>query len=415
MIAANAKQRPAAGHTPGSEFDMIAFFQAARKKLRLLLLPFFALILAACEPIGLGGIAGSGGPSIDPSAPVQVALLVPRGGSANDNLLAQNLENSARMAIRDLDGVQVDLRVYPTSGNPANAAAAASQAVNEGAKIILGPVYGEEANAAGVAARSAGVNVLSFSNNPTIAGGNVFVLGPTFQNTADRLVSYARRAGRDRIVVVHGSDVAGQIGRNAIQQAIAGNRATLAGTVDYALSQESVTAAVPRVKATVDSSGANAVFLTAPSASALPLFAQLLPEAGVQPGTIQYIGLTRWDIPPATLGLPGLQGGWFALPDPNAASAFEQRYRAAYGSAPHPLSGLAFDGIAAVGALVKSGRANALTGASLTQGAGFRGASGNFRLRRDGTNERSLAVATIRNRGVVIIDPAPASFGGAGS
>lgn len=393
---------------------MIAFFDASRKKLRLLVFPFVALLLAACDPAALGSIASTGGPRIDANAPVPVALLVPRGGSASDDLLAQNLENAARLAIRDLDGVNVDLRVYGTAGNAATAASMASQAVSEGAKLIIGPVYGEAANAAGVAVAGDGVNVLSFSNNPTIAGGNVFILGPTFDNTANRLVGYAKRNGRDRIVILHAQDVAGQLGRNAIQQAISANGATLAGTVDYALSQESVVAAVPRVRAAIDGAGANALFLTTSSATALPLFAQLLPEAGIQTATTQYIGLTRWDIPPQTLALPGVQGGWFALPDPGASAAFKSKYAAAYGSQPHPLAGLAFDGIAAVGALAKSGRSNALTGASLTQGAGFRGASGIFRLRRDGSNDRGLAVATIRNQSVVVLEGAPQSFGGAG-
>ena len=393
---------------------MIAFFRAIRKKMHLLLLPLFAAVLAACQPVGVAGTSSTGGPRIDTSAPVPVALLVPRGGSASDNLLAQNLENAARLAMRDLGGVQIDLRVYGTAGNAERAAAVASQAVGEGAKIILGPVYGEAANAAGVAVAASGVNVLSFSNNPTIAGGNVFVLGPTFANTANRLVSYAKRSGKDKIVVLHGQDLAGQLGRDAIMRAISANGATLAGTVDYALSQESVVAAVPRVKVAVESTGADALFLTTSSASALPLFAQLLPEAGIQTATTQYIGLTRWDIPPQTLELPGVQGGWFARPDTVASNAFTNQYQAAYGSDPHPLAGLAFDGIAAVGSLVKAGKSNALTGAALTQGAGFKGASGIFRLRRDGTNERALAVATIRDNRVVVIDPAPRGFGGAG-
>ncbi|MDF3414565.1 penicillin-binding protein activator [Sulfitobacter sp. M57] len=393
---------------------MIAFLNASRKKLRLLMLPFAALFLAACDPATVGSLSTGGGVKIDANAPVPVALLIPRGGTQNDNLLAKNLENAARMAIRDLDGVKIDLRVYGTAGNAGTAANMAAQAVNDGAKIILGPVYGESANAAGVAVAKQGVNVLSFSNNPTIAGGNVFVLGQTFSNTANRLVGYAKRNGKDRIVVLHASDVAGQLGRNAIQQAISTNGATLAGTVDYALSQESVVAAIPRVKATVQSGNANALFLTTSSASALPLFAQLLPEAGISSASTQYVGLTRWDIPKQTLDMPGVQGGWFAKPDPAATAAFSQKYSAAYGSAPHPLAGLAFDGIAAVGALAKSGKSSALTASSLTQGAGFRGATGIFRLRRDGTNERGLAVATIRDKSVVILEAAPRAFGGAG-
>jgi ABC-type branched-subunit amino acid transport system substrate-binding protein len=93
----------------------------------------------------------------------------------------------------------------------------AVRAVNDGAQIILGPVFAQEANAAGVAVAPRGVNVLSFSNNTDIAGGNVFVLGPTFQNTANRLAAYAVRQGKRRIMVVHDQNTAGEVGRAAIE------------------------------------------------------------------------------------------------------------------------------------------------------------------------------------------------------
>jgi len=285
---------------------MIALFTTLRKPLRFLLLPFLALVLAACEPGGIAGLNSGPGPKIDGTKPVPVALLVPRGGSAGDNLLAQELENSARLAIRDLGGVQIDLRVYGTGGNAAMAGTAAAQAVTEGAQIIIGPLYGEAANAAGNAVAAQGVNVLSFSNNPSIAGGNVFVLGQGFGDTANRLVRYAKASGKSNILTLHSEDLAGQLGRDAIARAIAANGASSAGTVGYAQSQEAVIAAVPRVKAAVTENGADAIFLTTSSATALPLFAQLLPEAGISVGSTQYIGLTRWDIPPQTLSLPGV-------------------------------------------------------------------------------------------------------------
>jgi hypothetical protein len=394
---------------------MFAVLSPIRKGAARLVALFAILWLAACEPITLGGGTNSGGPTIDTSAPVPVALLVPRGsGNAGDDLLAKSLENAARLAIADLNGVQIDLRVYASGGTAAQAQTAALQAVGDGAKIILGPVYGESANAVGVAVAPSGVNVLAFSNNATIAGGNVFILGPTFDSSANRLAGFARRQGKDRILVVHSNNVEGQLGSRAIQQAISANGATLAGTVGYEFSQQGVVAAIPRIKAAAASGGANAIFMTSNTAGALPLFAQMLPEAGLSPASTQYIGLTRWDIPAQTLDLPGVQGGWFALPDPGKSAAFSQRYSGAYGMPPHPIGGLAYDGIAAIGALVKAGKRDALSGAALTQGAGFQGANGIFRLRPDGTNERGLAVAQIRDRQVVVIDPAPSSFGGAG-
>ncbi|MDQ2092143.1 penicillin-binding protein activator [Marimonas arenosa] len=391
---------------------MFAVLSPIRKSAARLLALTSVLWLAACQPVAVGG---GGGPRINPTAPVPVALLVPHGSSSSgDTFLATALENAARMGVSDLDGVRIDLRVYPTAGNAAQAQQAASKAVAEGAKIILGPVFAEAANAAGVAAAPRGVNVLAFSNNPTIAGGNVYILGQTFDTTANRLTAFARRQGKARIVVLHSDNVAGQLGRAAIERAIAAQGATLAGTVAYEFSQQGVVNAIPRVKSAATTGQANAVFMTANTAGALPLFAQMLPEAGLSPASTQYIGLTRWDIPPQTLELPGVQGGWFALPDPGKTQAFSSHYQARFGETPPPIAGLAYDGIAAIGALVKAGKADALTGAALTQGAGFQGATGIFRLRPDGTNQRGLAVAQIRDRQVVVVDPAPSSFGGAG-
>jgi ABC-type branched-subunit amino acid transport system substrate-binding protein len=344
-----------------------------------------------------------------------VALLVPAGsGQAGDELLARSLQNAARLAIADLGAVKIDLRVYNTAGQPAQAQAMATRAIDEGARIILGPVFAQEANAAGVAAAAKGVNVLAFSNNPDIAGGNVFILGPTFQNSAARLAGYAVRQGKGRIMVVHDQNAAGLLGRAAIERAVAANGGQIVGVGSYEFSQNGVVQAAPQIVAQARAASADALFLTADTAGALPLVTQLLADNGMSPAVTQFIGLTRWDIPQATLALPGVQGGWFALPDPSLYQQYQSRYLAAFGEAPHPISGLAYDGIAAIGALVKQGRSNALTGAALTTGAGFVGVNGIFRLRSDGTNERGLAVAQIRDRQVVIIDPAPRSFGRAG-
>lgn len=387
---------------------MFTLLRPARKSLALVAAALSMLGLAACEPVSTAGGAG-----LPAGKPVEVALLVPSGsGDASDELLGRSLENAARLAITDLGSVQIDLRVYPTGASPAQAASAAQQAVAEGAKIIIGPLRAEEANAAGVAVAASGVNVLSFSNNPAIAGGNVFVLGPTFENSARRLAGYAVRSGKGKVMIVSDQNTSGEAGRNAIQRGVAAAGGTIVAQGSYEFSQNGIIQAIPGIAEQAKSSGAQAVFLTADAAGALPLVSQLLSENGVSPAIYQYIGLTRWDIPAATLALPGVQGGWFAIPDPALYAQYQIRYAAAFGEAPHPVSAVAYDAIAAIGALAKKG--SGLDRASLTQGAGFAGVNGVFRLLADGTNERGLAVAQIQSSSVVVIDPAPRSFGGAG-
>lgn len=376
------------------------------------ILAVFTLIwVAACETTGVT----ASGPRVDASKPVPVALLVPAGsGEASDQVLAQSLENAARLAMADLSGVTIDLRVYSTGGSAENAAALAQQAVNEGARIILGPVFASEASAVGAAVRGRNVNVLSFSNNTAVAGGNVFVLGNTFENTARRIVGYARSQGITTALIAYGQDAAETRGRDAIAAAMAANGITLAGSNAVELSQMGVVNAVPEIAEQIKSTGAQALFMTSGTAGALPILSQLLRENGIDRADTRFIGLQRWDIPASALDLPGLQDGWFAQPDPALSAQFAARYTAAYGEPPHPIAGLAYDGIAAIGALVSSGSGATLGGASLTQASGFVGVNGVFRLLPDGTNERALSMAQISDRQVIVIDPAPRSFGGAG-
>ncbi len=389
---------------------MLSVLHRACKSLGQFAVLATAFALSACVPgAGPAPSAGSG------SGKVQVALLVPAGsGQASDALLAKSLENAARLAIADLSNVEVDLRVYETAGSPTQAASQAQKAVSEGAQVILGPVFAQEANAAGVAVAASGVSVLSFSNNPDIAGNNVFVLGPTFDNTAQRLAAFAVKQGKGRIMIVHDRNTAGELGRAAIDRGVRAAGGSIVAVGNYEFSQNGVVGAAPTIAATAKSSGAQSIFLTADSAGALPLVTQLLADKGLSSTNTQFIGLTRWDIPTATLGLPGVQGGWFALPDPALYAQFQSRYSAAYGEPPHPIAGLAYDGIAAVGALSRSSQSGPLQKNALTQGAGFVGVNGIFRLRVDGQNERGLAIAQIKGGQATIIDPAPRSFAGPG-
>ena len=94
--------------------SMFAVLTRTRKLGLRLLACLGILAVAGCDVTG----SNSGGPSINTSKPVPVALLVPRGsGQSGDDLLAQSLENAARLAMADLQGVEIDLRVYDTAGN----------------------------------------------------------------------------------------------------------------------------------------------------------------------------------------------------------------------------------------------------------------------------------------------------------
>jgi ABC-type branched-chain amino acid transport systems, periplasmic component len=199
--------------------------------------------LAACDVPTMPASGPGGGQRIDPGATVQVALLVPGGDSSEMARISSSLENSARMAISELDGARVDLNVYTTNRDPETAAAMANRAVRDGASIILGPLDAQSAISAGNAVAGANVNVLAFSNNPVVTettGSNTFILGRTFANTAQRLVSHTMRDGISDYAVVHQDDIAGQTGRDAIASSVRASGGTVSTVQSYTFSQSGI-------------------------------------------------------------------------------------------------------------------------------------------------------------------------------
>jgi hypothetical protein len=370
------------------------------------------VVLAACAA-PRGGVSNDG-IAVDASQPVKVALLLPYGtGDPGREQIARSLENAARLAQADLQNATLDLTVYPTAGTTQGGATAAAQAVSEGAKIIIGPLFSTETAGAQASAASGGLTVLSFSNNASVAGGNVYILGTTFENTADRLVSYGRSRGLGNYAVVYPSGLEGETARDAVSQAVGRRGATLVSSQPYSLSVSGIQAAAGPMASALIGSGANAIILTDGPTGGLAFISEALRGNGVSPDLALFLGMQRWDVSAEALAVPSLQGGAFAAPDPALLGAFTGRYQAAYGETPHEVAGLAYDGVAAVGALVAEARSQGgspFSSGRITQPGGFAGVNGPFRFLPSGRVQRNLAIIEVRNGQAVVTERAARSF-----
>ncbi|MEL6679416.1 MAG: penicillin-binding protein activator, partial [Pseudomonadota bacterium] len=337
--------------------------------------------------------------------------------NANWEAIGQAVNRAARLAVDDLNGAEISLRVYPTRVTAAGTAAAAERAIAEGAKLIVGPVRSGMVTAAAPTAAAAGVPMLTLSNNPAIAGNGVYTVGLTFEDSARRVISYAARRGIRRVGVVHSNDAAGTAGRSAAQKAGAPSGATIVASAGYERSTSGISAAAPNFVSTMRSAAVDGVLMT-DTGSGLIFAASFLPYYGLNTDVVKVLGLQD-------LGTPQVQaeramrGAWYAAPDPELKSIFAERYEARYGTDPHPLAGIAYDAIAAAGALVREARANgdrsAFSSRNLTGPRGFAGVNGPFKFLPDGTVQRGLAVMEVTENGPRVLDPAPGRFTFAGS
>jgi hypothetical protein len=370
-------------------------------------------------------------PSVGPAGR-RVAILLPLSGARAD--LGQSMLHAAQLALDGPDAVPLDAK--DTGGTPDGAAAAARAAIAEGAGLILGPLTSQETAAVAPIARSAGVAVLAFTNDPAQAQPGVWTLGITPGQQVRRLVAAAQGQGKSRMAALLPDNEFGHAMGQGLTQATtsgglappdvrfhaSGMGAINAATKDlsgYASRRGPIDAQMRAARALETPEGRkrarelarssvappsfNALLL-ADTGEALAEIAAVLPYYDVDRSSVKIMGPALWASPSSGSGQ--FTGAWYAAPDPAARGSFEQTYTAKFGSAPSPVADLAFD--AASVARVLGGSGGFSIGA-LTQSAGFVGADGWFALLPDGQVRRALAVYEIQRGGPQMVEPAPQS------
>lgn len=375
------------------------------------------VLLGACATVAVPGAGGDDGVAVDVSQPVRVALLVPLGASdPNLQQIGRDLVNAGRLAQADVRNADIDLQVYETGGSLAGGQAAATRAINEGAKIIVGPLLSTETAGADAVAGNTGTNMLSFSNNPEVAAPGVYLLGVTPGVSAGALAGFARGRGLSNFGILYVQGETDAVIRDSVVAAVSAAGGRVVSTQAYPYSQQGVTSTVAAMSVALQNAGADAVFLTERSTAGI--VADGLRANGLAADRALLMGLQPWGQDGEILARGSLQGAVYAAPDPGPLAAFQGRYANAYGAPPHELAVLAYDGVAAVGAMIAEARANGgspFSTARITQAQGFAGANGAFRFSADGLSQRNLAIVEVSNGSAVVISRAARGFASLGN
>ncbi len=331
----------------------------------------------------------------------KVALLLPLSGA--NAAVGQPMLEAAQLALFDVAGEKFQLLPRDTKGTPAGAADAARQAIAEGAHLILGPLFAQEVQAVKPIATAAGVDVLAFSSDVTLAGNGVYVMGLTPNDLVTRVTGYARSQGITRFVALVPRSAYGDAVANTVQASVqrAGGQATQIERYEPALTDPTI----PARQVAQAAVAPQAVVLAETGERAKALSSALV-TAGVDTKRVRLLGATVWS--ESGLGRePAMVGAWFAAPAPEQRNDFEARYESLYGRKPVPVASLAYDATALASTLAQTNSATPYDRAALTAPQGFAGVDGLFRLRANGTIERGLAVLEVTPEGARVLDPAP--------
>ena len=321
----------------------------------------------------------------------KVALLLPMSGKGSD--AGQAMMNAAQLAIVDLGAKSFELIPGDTGSS---ATAAANEAVRNGAKLILGPLFAADAKSVSPIAKQAGVNLVSFSTDATAANANTFILGFLPESQVNRVLEYAGNKGLKRIALIAPNDAYGQAVASVFDKSLKQRALNNGGILRFDGAQ-------PSAENITRFSGSNtfdAVLIAANAAQASEISKSI-------PSNVQRLGTGLWDQVNSSQ-YPGLAGAWYAASSPKLRQRFETKYRETYGESAPRLASLAYDAAALAVVLTRQGQGfgqNALLNPN-----GFSGIDGIFRFQPNGLNERGLAVLQIGSGTARIIQESPTSF-----
>lgn len=331
----------------------------------------------------------------------KVALLIPLSGTHHD--LGKSLQNAAEMSLFDHAGDQINIATYDTQSTIGGAVQAAQKAIDEGAGLILGPIFSGDVQAIAPLARRAGLNVISFSNNRNIASSGVFALGFSPEEQVRHIVAYAASYGKKSFGVLIPRNAYGALVEREVKQLREQYQLDVE-FISYDVSSKNLSHDLNPLKTL----SIDALFIPEGGAALSQVISAILYQEIPLEG-IQLLGTGQWD-DPKVFENHTLRGAWIAAPDPRERQTFQDKYRQAYGEAPNRIATLAYDVISMISVLRRHDRESAFSFASLTQSRGFDGVDGVFRLQQSGVAQRKIATLEVTGEGLRALRSADASF-----
>ncbi len=393
-----------------------------------------AALLAACNPTTLSGPGyGTGSGFNQPlsvseptgevlgSGSVRVALLTPSSAEGVFGQTGQALRNAAAMALQDYSSADLQVIVKDVGQDTNGASQQASQALAEGAQLVIGPLRSDAVKKAGMVLKPAGVPMIAFTKDTGAAAQGVYLINFSPENDVERIISYAASQGKRSVAAIVPSTPFGNIVEASLRQNAARHGMRVMSIESYKSGNQpdpfglqSAAEQIAKVKDQIDT-----VFI--PEAAAAVSAAQLLAGQGIRNENVTFLGTSGWD--QASISRePMLEGAWYPAPPKVLRNldgrtigfdSFASRYASQFGSQPPRVASLAYDSVILAAALVAQGGERRFSSQTLTDPNGFIGfGDGFFRFRTDGTSQRSLAIMQVSRGDAKIVDAAPMSAAG---
>jgi len=385
--------------------------------------------------------------TIQDDGKTKIGVLLPLSGQHEG--LGKALLNAGLLATKELAPADYNLMPFDTKGTTRGARDAARDAVAANVDLIIGPLFSKNAEAASSVVRSAGVNMVSLTNDRGAAARGIYVMGHAPEPQITYIVSYAQSQGIQKVAAMIPNSAYGNITYEVLRRVMSyynldlvqverynpkdDLRPAVKALANYEDRQKNLEDEIERVQEIQsyfpEDSDDYQIFVdilkqmeSLDTWGDFPYEAVLIVEGGdtlrslvpllayydLDQEHVQRLGIGRWEeIKPWQD--PTFRGAWVAAPDPAYRLNFEKRYVGIFGAQPPRIATLVYDAVALSSVLAKQQNPD-FSRDAIIQPNGFVGVDGIFRFKPNYTVERGLAILEVTSRGLKPIVPAPSTF-----
>ena len=339
-------------------------------------------------------------PQLQPKS-IEAALLVPQTGKGAE--LGQALLNAAQLALFDMNPQNFRLIPKDTKGSPIDAQIAAQEAINEGADIILGPLFSQSVQSVANATSPYNVSVIGFTTDSKAATRNAYAMGFLPRTQVYQILDYAAQQQMQRFTIVIPNNQYGELIAKAASDKL--RQDGLSAPHIHKITSNNLNLA--QLQNDLMTHQSQAILLAVDLNTAATISKHFI-NYGLSNTRLQRLGLGLWDEAQNNRYSSSLEGAWYAAPNPVRRARFERIYKNTYGTTPPRLASMGYDATALAISISKYG--GDFSRQSLARPNGFYGLDGIFRFNQNGLVERGLAILELSGGRTVVRLDAPQEF-----
>ncbi|WP_027163713.1 ABC transporter substrate-binding protein [Mesorhizobium sp. WSM1293] len=359
---------------------------------------------AVTAPAGQNGAAGAGPVQATQSlgtGSTKVTMLLPLSapGTAGEN--GRKMLDATKLAMTDIGNGLLALTVEDTKGDSALAGKLAVTAITTGSKVVIGPTELPAAQHIATLSGSKRPPVLALADNFAGGPGVYAVLLGEADSAAAGAAGLAAKGSKKFVLLVADGPNAGAMEKR-VANSLSIYGAALAVTLRYSAGDGAKT--VDEMGSLVDAP--DAVIVASGNGSPSPVLAALKSK-GIPGKTISVVGTNRWLEHPMD---PLFEGAFIATLDPSETGPIADRFRTTYNYPADVNVAYAYDMVALTAGIASAVGPDGFSKKVLENPNGFRGSTGLFRFRADGSSQRSMPFYRIEKGALKLVAKSTSGF-----